>query len=56
MDPDYVNDGLSYNVVDLLRMATFCHRSGMGNLIWFGWCSQANGKKSQTYQFKLLTA
>ena len=42
-DRDDVNDGLSSNVADLLRMATFCHRQQMGHIIWFGWCSASNG-------------
>ena len=32
-DVDDVNDGLSSNVADLLRMATLCHRENMGDLI-----------------------
>ena len=38
-----LDDGLSGNVADLLRMATKCHRENMGDLIWFGWCSHDNG-------------
>ena len=42
-DVEDLNDGLSSNVADLLRMTTKCHRENMGNLVWFGWCSQSNG-------------
>jgi len=42
-DVEDLNDGLSSNVADLLRMATKCHRENMGDLIWFGWCSHSNG-------------
>ena len=38
-----LNDGLSSNVADLLRMATKCHRENMGDIIWFGWCPPNNG-------------
>ena len=31
------------NVADLLRMATFMHRDNMGDIFWFGWCSEASG-------------
>ena len=40
-----LNDGLSPNVADLLRMATFCTRKEMGEVIWFGWCCADNNYK-----------
>ena len=31
------NQGFSQDVVDLMRIATMCHREGWGNLIWVTW-------------------
>ena len=38
------DDGLTGNIADLLRMATFAHRQGCGELIWFGWCPHEGGR------------
>ena len=42
--PEHPNEGLSTNVADLLRIATFCSRQSMGEIIWFGWCAPAKTK------------
>ena len=43
------DDGLTGNVADLLRMATFAHRQGCGELIWFGWCPHEGGRHGKTW-------
>ena len=46
------DDGLTGNVADLLRMATFAHRQGCGELIWFGWCPHEGGKHGKAWPWK----
>ena len=40
-----VDGGLRQEVADLIRIATFCNRNRMGDIIWFGWNPNKNGKK-----------
>ena len=36
-DPTDLHHGLRREVADMIRVATFAHRSGVGDLIWTGW-------------------
>ena len=46
------DQGLTGNVADLLRMATFAHRQGCGQLIWFGWCPHEGGRHGKSWPWK----
>ena len=44
----HIDEGFQQNVADLVRLATFASRQGMGELLWTSWCSDAKKEAGKT--------